>query len=117
MFIKCFTITAECVLLLGLVTSINSTTVFYENSFSYSEEYFPFSQNDCQYEVIDYFAITEGYEVDGKFRKDPHLTAVTISGTEIDLYNSTYLSTDYFKKSIEDLLAKKSIEIKSVKTV
>lgn len=117
MFIKCFTILAECILILGLVTSINSTTVFYENSFSYSEEDFPFSQNKCSYEVIDYFAVAQGYEIDGKFYKDPHLIAVTVSGTEIDLYNSTYLSTDFFKEKSNAFLTEKGIEIKNVKTM
>ena len=40
MFLKYFTIIAECVAILGLLTCVNSTAVFYENSFKYSEEIF-----------------------------------------------------------------------------
>ena len=117
MFLKCFTIFAECILVLGFVTSINSTTVFYENSFRYTEEDFPLTQSECQYDVIDYFAIVEGYEYDGKFQKDPHVVAVTKSGSKIDLYNSSYFSTESFKESGSKILADKGIEIKSVKTI
>lgn len=117
MFIKCFTILAECVVILGFVTSVNSTTVFNENSFKYSEEDFPFFQEECQYEAIEYFAYVEGYEIDGKFQKDPHIVAVTISGTEIDLYNSSYISADYFKEKCEAFLTEKGVEIKTVKTL
>ncbi len=117
MFIKCFTILAECVLILGFITSLNSTTVFYEKSFTYTEEDFPLTQSECQYDVIDYFAIAQGYEIDGEFLKDPHIVAVTKSGTKIDLYNSTCFSTDYFKEKSEDFLTEKGIEIKTVKTI
>ena len=117
MFIKCFTILAECLLILSIVTSLNATTVFYENSFKYSEEDFPLSQNECQYDVIDYFAIVEGYEIDGEFQKDPHIVAVTTSGTEIDLYNSSCFSTEDFKEKTETFLTEKGIEIENVKTI
>ena len=116
-FIKCLTILGECVVVLGLVTSINSTTVFYENSFKYTEEDFPLTQNECQYDVIDYFAIVEGYELDGEFYSDPHIVAVTVSGTQIDLYNSTYLTTEQFKEKAEELLNQKGVEIKEIKTI
>lgn len=115
MFIKCFTILAECVLILGFITSLNSNTVFYENSFKYTEEDFPFSQSECQYDVIDYFAIVDGYKIEGEFQKDPHVVAVTTSGTKIDLYNSSYISTDDFKEESKDFLNKKGIEIKEIK--
>ncbi len=116
-FIKCLTILGECVVVLGLITSINSTTVFYENSFKYTEEDFPLTQSECQYDVIDYFAIVEGYEIDGEFYSDPHIAAVTISGTEIDLYNSTCLTTEQFKEKAEAFLTEKGIEIKEIKTL
>ena len=103
--------------ILSFVTSLNSTTVFYENSFKYSEEDFPLSQNECQYDVIDYFAIVDGYEIDGEFQKDPHIVAVTTSDTKIDLYNSSCFSTEDFKEKTETFLTEKGIEIKNVKTI
>ena len=117
MFIKCFTIVAECVLVLAFVTSINSNTVFYESSFKYTEEDFPISQSELSYDVIDCFAIVEGYEIDGEFVKDPHVVAITVSDTKIDLYNSSYLSTEEFKEKTEDFLNAKGIEIKQIKTI
>lgn len=117
MFIKCLTVLSECVVILGLFTSINSTTVFYEDSFKYTEEDFPLTQSECQYDVIDYFAIVQGYEIDGKFYNDPHVVAVTVSGTQIDLYNSTYLTTEQFKEKSADFLTRKGIEIKDIKTL
>ncbi len=116
-FIKCFTILAECVLVFGFITSLNSTTVFYETSFRYTEEDFPVSQNELSYDVIDCFVIVEGYEADGEFVKDPHIAAITTAGTKIDLYNSSYLSTDKFREKAEDFLSEKGIEIKEIKTI
>ena len=115
MFLKCFTIFAECVVVLGIITSLNSTTVFYENSFKYSEEDFPLSQNECYYDAVDCFIYVEGYEYDGKFQEDPHICAVTKSGTEIDLYNSTCFSADEFKENCSEILEKYSIDFKSQK--
>ncbi|MBR4287680.1 MAG: hypothetical protein IKT55_08255 [Clostridia bacterium] len=116
-FIKCFTIFAECVVILGFVTSLNSTTVFYENSFKYTEEDFPLSQSELNYDVVDYFAVVEGYKIEGEFIKDRHVVAVTTSKNKIDLYNSSYFSADDFKENAEDFLTEKGVEIKNVKTL
>ncbi len=114
-FLKYFTITAECIAILGLLTCVNSTTVFYEDSFKYSEEFFPLSQSEINYSAIDYFALVDGYTVDGKFQKDPHIIAVTKSGEKIDLYNSTYFSTKKLKETSEDFFAEKGISFKTLK--
>ncbi len=114
--LKYFTITAECVAILGLLTCVNSTTVFYENSFKYSEEFLPLSQSEINYSAIDYFALVEGFTADGEFQKDPHIIAVTKSGEKIDLYNSTYFCAEKFKPETNDFFSKKGIEIKSFKT-
>lgn len=114
-FLKYFTITAECVAILGLLTCVNSTAVFYENSFKYSEEFFPLSQNEINYAAIDYFALVYGYTVDGKFQKDPHVIAVTKSGEQIDLYNSTFFSAEKFKENSTEFFEEKGIEFKEIK--
>ncbi len=114
--LKYFTIALECVAIFGLLTCINSTSVFYENSFKYSEEFLPLSQNEINYSAIDYFALVDGYTTDGKFRKDPHIIAVTKSGEKIDLYNSTCFSAEKFKTETNDFFSEKGIEFKSFKT-
>lgn len=116
MFLKYFTIIAECVAILGLLTCVNSTAVFYENSFKYSEEIFPLSQSEINYSAIDYFALIDGYTVDGKFQKDPHIIAVTKSGEQIDLYNSTFFSAEKFKEKSTEFFEDKGIEFKEIKT-
>ena len=116
MFLKYFTIIAECVAILGLLTCVNSTVVFYENSFKYSEEIFPLSQSEINYSAIDYFALIDGYTVDGKFQKDPHIIAVTKSGEQIDLYNSTFFSAEKFKEKSTEFFEDKGIEFKEIKT-
>ena len=115
MFLKYFTITAECVAILGLLTCVNSTAVFYENSFKYSEEIFPLSQSEINYSAIDYFALVDGYTIDGKFQKDPHIIAVTKSGEQIDLYNSTFFSAEKFKEKSTEFFEYKGIEFKEIK--
>ena len=115
MFLKYFTITAECVAILGLLTCVNSTAVFYENSFKYSEEIFPLSQSEINYSAIDYFALIDGYTIDGKFQKDPHIIAVTKSGEQIDLYNSTFFSAEKFKEKSTEFFEDKGIEFKEIK--
>ena len=116
MFLKYFTITSECVAILGLLTCVNSTAVFYENSFKYSEEIFPLSQSEINYSAIDYFALVDGYTIDGKFQKDPHIIAVTKSGEQIDLYNSTFFSAEKFKENSTEFFEEKGIEFKEIKT-
>ena len=115
MFLKYFTITSECVAILGLLTCVNSTAVFYENSFKYSEEIFPLSQSEINYSAIDYFALIDGYTIDGKFQKDPHVIAVTKSGEQIDLYNSTFFSAEKFKENSTEFFEEKGIEFKEIK--
>lgn len=115
-FLKYFTITAECVAILGLLTCVNSTAVFYENSFKYSEEFFPLAQSEINYSAIDYFSLVDGYTVDGKFQKDPHIIAVTKSGEQIDLYNSTFFSAEKFKENSAEFFEEKGIEFKEIKT-
>ena len=116
MFLKYFTIVSECIAILGLLTCINSTTVFYENSFKYSEEIFPLTQTEIDYSAIDYLALVDGYTADDKFQKDPHIIAVTKSGEKIDLYNSTYFSAEEFKEKSDEFFAEKGILFKNFKT-
>ncbi len=116
MLLKYFTIVTECIAVLGLIICVNSTTVFYENSFRYSQEFFPLSQSEMDYSAIDYFAFVEGYNDDGEFCEDPHIIAVTKSGKTIDLYDSTYFSAEGFKKESTKFFTEKGIEFKSIKT-
>lgn len=115
-FLKYLTIIGECLAILGLFMTVNSTSVFYEDSFKYSEDVFPLSQNETDYSAIDYFALVEGYNINGKFQKDSHIVAVTKSGTTIDLYYSTYFSAEGFKKESTEFFTEKGIEFKSIKT-
>jgi hypothetical protein len=71
--------------------TINSTSVFYEDSFNYSEDVFPLSQNETSYSAIDYLALVEGYNINGKFQKDPHIVAVTKSGSAMIVMTSFVL--------------------------
>lgn len=115
--LKYFTILAESVAIITLFTCVNSTLVLRDNDFLYSTEDFPLSRTSCQYSSIDYAAIVEGYTYKGEFQNDPHIVFVTKSGTIIDVYNSTFFSTDKFKKETESFLKEKGIEIKQIKTI
>lgn len=115
-FLKYFTILGESLAVLGLLTCVFSTTAFYENSFKYSVEDFPFSQSECQYSSVEYFAIVDGFKTDKTFKKEPYVVAVTKSGEKIDLYNSTFLTADIFRKET-DFLQDKGITIKEFKTI
>lgn len=116
MFLKYFTIVSECVAILGLMTCINSTTVFCESSFKYSEDFLPLSQNEINYSAIDYFAFVEGFSSNGKLQKDPHIIAVTKSGEKIDLYNSSFFSAEKIKNNPPELFSEKGICVKTFKT-
>ena len=115
-FLKYFTIFGETLALLGCLTCIFSTTVFYANSFKYSVEDFPLKQNECEYSSVEYFARVDGLVVNERFVKEPYIVAVTKSGEKIDLYNSTYLTADIFDKKT-DFLKAKGIELKEFKTI
>lgn len=115
-FLKYFTILGESLAILGLLTCVFSTTVFYENSFKYHVEDFPLKQSECNYSSIEYFAVIDGFAVNEEFREEPYIVAVTKSGEKIDLYNSTFLTADIFQKETE-FLKDKGIEIKEFKTI
>ena len=115
--LKYFTILAESIAIIALFTSVNSTLVLRDSDFLYSTEDFPLSRASCQYSSIDYAAIVEGYTYKGEFQKDPHIVFVTKSGTKIDVYNSTFFSTEQFKKETKSFLNEKGIEIKEIKTI
>ena len=114
--LKHYTIIAETLALIGCLTSVYSTTAFFEDSFRYSQEDFPLSQSVCNYESVEYFAIIEGYMVKDKFTEEKYVIARTISGATIDLYNSTYYSADEILKN-KDFLKEKNIGIKQFKTI
>ena len=115
--LKYFTILAESVAIITLFTCTNSTLVLREVDFLYSTEEFPLSRTSCQYSSIDYAAVVEGYTYKGEFQEDPHIVFVTKSGTTIDVYNSTFFSSDKFKNETESFLKEKGIEIKNLKTI
>ena len=109
-FLKYFTITAECIAIFGLITALNSTTVFYEDHFKYSEETFPIFQYELDYTAVDYFSLVEGYE-DGEFLEEPHIIVHTKDGEDINLYNSTYICYEDVKNKITPFLKEKNIDI------
>ena len=114
--LKYYTIIAETLALIGCLTSVYSTTAFYKDFFRYSQEDFPLSQSVCNYESIEYFAVIEGYTYKDTFKEEKYLLARTISGSTIDLYNSTFISVENVLKN-EDFFKEKGIEIKTFKTI
>ena len=106
-FLKYLTITAECIAIFGLLTCVNSTTVFYNDYFKYSEETLPVYQSELDYSAVDYFALVEG-------NKDiePYIIVHTKSGEDISLYNSTFICHNDFKDEITGFLNEKNIEFK-----
>lgn len=115
--LKYTTIIAESIALIMLFTCVNSTLVLRNNDFLYSEEDFPLSRISCKYSSVDYGAIVDGYAYNGEFQEDKHIVFVTKSGAVIDLYNSTFLSSEKFLTETESLLKEKNIEIKKCKTI
>lgn len=113
-FLKYFTITAECIAIFGLLTCINSTTVFYEDYFKYSEETFPVYQYELDYTAVDYFALVEGYD-DGDFHEEPYIIVHTKDGESINLYNSTYICHSKLKNELSDFLKEKGVDFKTHK--
>lgn len=115
-FLKYFTILGESLAIIGCLTCVFSTTVFYKDSFKYSDEDFPLKQSECQYSSIEYFAVIDGFKVENDFKKDPHIVAVTKSGEKIDLYNSTFLTADIFEEKTE-FLKDTGMAVKEFKTI
>ena len=115
-FYKYLTIGGECLALFGCISSIFSTTVFYKDSFRYSQVDFPLSHQECRYEAVSTVVLVEGYEENEKYHPQKHVAVVTKSGTVIDLYNSTWLSGDDVIENLA-LLSDYSIETKTVKTI
>lgn len=113
--LKYFTVFAECLAIIGCITSLFSVTVFYDNSFKYAEEDFPFSQAVCDYSAIELIGIIDGYYYEDEFIEKQHIAFKTISGKAIDLYNSTWLSSEDFLEK-EKFFKEKGIEIKHFKT-
>ncbi len=115
-FYKCFTIVGECLAILGCLTSIYSTTVFYEDRMCYSEADFPTSHSICQYSSIEAIALVNGITQNEKFHPQKHIAIVTKSGSVIDLYNSTCLSGEDAVRSFT-LAEDYDIEIITVNTI
>lgn len=115
--LKYFTIFAESIALIGVFVCFNSTLVLRNNDFLYSTESLPLSRETCEYSSIDYVAVVEGYNYDGKFQKDPHIVFVTKSGIKLDVYNATFFTADEFKDKTESFFEEKNIEIKNLKTI
>ena len=115
--LKYFTILAESVAIISLFTCVNSTLVLRDNDFLYSTEDFHLSRTSCQYSSVDYVAVVEGYTNNGKFLEDPHIVFVTKSGTVIDVYNSTFFSSEIFEKETKDFFEGKDISFKQLKSI
>ena len=114
--LKYVTIVGETLALIGCISSIYSTAVFYEDRVAYPVSDFPFSHAECKYESVDSVAIVEGYYQGDKFIRSPYVAIVTESGAILDLYNATMLSAEDFSKHT-DFLEEKGIEIIEVKTI
>lgn len=114
--LKYVTIAGETLALIGCISSIYSTAVFYEDRVAYPVSDFPFSHAECKYESVDSVAIVEGYYQGDKFIRSPYVAIVTESGAILDLYNATMLSAEDFSKHT-DFLEEKGIEIIEVKTI
>ena len=114
--LKYVTIVGETLALIGCISSIYSTAVFYEDRVAYPVSDFPFSHAECKYESVDSVAIVEGYYQGDKFIRSPYVAIVTESGAILDLYNATMLSADDFSKRT-GFLEEKGIEIIEVKTI
>ncbi len=115
-FYKYLTIAGECLALIGCISSIFSTTVFYEDGFRYSQADFPLSHEECKYNSVDTIALVEGYSENEKFYEQKHIAVVTKSGTVIDLYNSTWLSGEDIMKNLT-FTQDYGIETKTVKSI
>lgn len=113
--LKYFTIITETLALIGCITCVFSSTVFYKESFKYSEADFPFSQSSCDYSSIEFAGVIEGLCKDNKFYEEKYVVLRTVSGQTIDLYNSTWLSYDIITEN-EAFFNDKGIEIKTFKT-
>lgn len=114
--LKYIIITAECFALIGCLTSVYSNTPFYNDHFTYSQEDFPLSQSEISYDAIDYFALIEGRMNGKNFIEDKYIIAKTKSGFTIDLYNSTFYTTESFLKH-KAFFKEKGIEIKTFTTI
>ncbi|MGN1317335.1 MAG: hypothetical protein ACI4VW_09800 [Acutalibacteraceae bacterium] len=115
--LKYFTIIAESTALLLAFSCVNSTLALRQNDFLYSTTDFPLERTSCQYSSVDYAAVVEGYTYKGEFQEDKHIVFVTKSGSVIDLYNSTFFSSEKFLAETETFLKEKNIEIKELKTI
>ncbi len=115
--LKYFTIAVETIALILIWASVNSTASFYKTGFSYSTEDIPLSKTFCEYSSIDYVAVVDGYYYDNEFQKDSHIVFVTKSGEKLDLYNSTFFSTEKFEKELTPFLKENGIETKHLKSI
>ncbi len=114
--LKYLTIFTECVAVLGCFFCAFSNTGFYDSYFKYTEEDFPTSFEQCDYSSVKAFIIADGFMQEDEFCEGKHLLVETISGRVIDLYYSTYYSTDKIIEN-EDFFNEKGIEIKRFKTL
>lgn len=115
--LKYYTIAVETLTIVLVLTSVNSTSAFFRDGFSYSTDDFPLSKSYCEYSSVDYAAVVEGYLYEGEFTEDPHIVFVTKSGEKLDLYNSTFFSAERFEKEASPILKEKGIETKHFKTL
>lgn len=115
--LKYFTIIAESTALLLVFSCVNSTLALRQNDFLYSTTDLPLARTSCQYSSVDYAAVVEGYTYKDGFQEDKHIVFVTKSGSVIDLYNSTFFSSEKFVAQTETFLKEKNIEIKEFKTM
>ncbi len=117
-FLKYAAVFAETLFIIQFITCINSVTVFSDNEIFYSVDDFPLSQQTCNYDSIEIAAIiNETAEESSVLPDEKYLVLYTKSGTVIDLYNSTYFSSEESKDDIPSIFFSKNISVKEYKTL
>ena len=110
---KYIAIFVETLFIVQFITCINSVTVFNDDLIMYSQDDFPLSQQSCNYDSIKFIATINESAEDKPFSvEEKYIVLYTNSGTIINLYNSTYLTSDEVINEIKPVLKDKSIPIK-----
>ncbi|MBS7360265.1 MAG: hypothetical protein KIG53_06650 [Oscillospiraceae bacterium] len=116
--VKIAALITEIAVIQTLIIATCSNIHFYDSFVKYpNSNDFPMAQTTVKYENIDYMAVIEGYENNGKFTEEKHIAIVTSSGNIIDLSNFTFYSADNYTENIRPKLSEKGIETKTFKTI
>lgn len=111
-------IVAETMVIIVLFTAVCSSISFYDTFVKYpSSSNLPMALATVKYENIDYIAVVEGYESNGKFTEEKYIAIVTTSGNIIDLSNFTFCSADNYTENIQPKLSEKGVETRTFKTI